>query len=76
MAAIRDAEAVYSNEISKSKGSKSDVKSICDYALINEVPIHNALMDVKANVYNYLVCSIIVYNIVHPSRTKYVAKRL
>ncbi|MDB4325254.1 hypothetical protein N9960_01870 [Flavobacteriaceae bacterium] len=32
----------------KVKTDKSDAKAICDYALVNEVPIYNALTDVQS----------------------------
>ncbi|WP_438961888.1 IS110 family transposase [Nonlabens sp.] len=35
-------------KLSKVKTDKSDSKAICEYALINEVPIYNALTDVQS----------------------------
>jgi transposase len=35
-------------KLAKVKTDKSDAKAICDYALINEVPIYNALTDVQS----------------------------
>lgn len=35
-------------KLSKVKTDKSDSKSICEYALINEVPLYNALTDVQS----------------------------
>ena len=35
-------------KLAKVKTDKSDSKAICDYALINEVPIYNALTDVQS----------------------------
>ncbi|ALJ03851.1 transposase [Pseudalgibacter alginicilyticus] len=35
-------------KLAKVKTDKSDAKSICDYALINAVPIYNALTDVQS----------------------------
>lgn len=34
-------------KLAKVKTDKSDAKAICDYALINEVSIYNALTDVQ-----------------------------
>ena len=35
-------------KLAKVKTDKSDARAICDYALINEVPLYNALTDVQA----------------------------
>ena len=35
-------------KLAKVKTDKSDAKAICDYALINEVPIYNALTDIQS----------------------------
>jgi transposase len=35
-------------KLAKVKTDKSDSKAICDYALINEVPIYNALTDIQS----------------------------
>jgi len=35
-------------KLAKVKTDKSDAKAICDYALVNEVPIYNALRDVQS----------------------------
>jgi transposase len=35
-------------KLAKVKTDKSDAKAICDYALINEIPIYNALTDVQS----------------------------
>lgn len=35
-------------KLAKVKTDKSDAKAICDYALVNEVPIYNALTDVQS----------------------------
>jgi transposase len=41
--------------LAKVKTDKSDSKAICDYALINEVPIYNIhLQTFKVNVYSFL----------------------
>jgi transposase len=35
-------------KLAKVKTDKSDAKAICDYALVNEVPIYNALTDIQS----------------------------
>lgn len=35
-------------ELVKVKIDKSDAKAICEYALINEVPIYNAMTDIQS----------------------------
>jgi transposase len=35
-------------KLSKIKTDKSDSKAICEYALINEVPIYSALTDLQS----------------------------
>jgi transposase len=35
-------------KLAKVKTDKSDSKAICEYALINEVPIYNALTDIQS----------------------------
>jgi transposase len=35
-------------KLAKVKTDKSDAKAICEYGIINEVPLYNALTDVKS----------------------------